>query len=342
MPLDPLHLSQQKLDALLDQFRLGRGARVVGSGAGTASPAVILKTASGPRFYLKRRNPRYCDPQWMLYDAEVARRAREAGLPVAEPLPAADGRPWVEIDGEVYQVSAMLGGQRCDTPTPRQLLAVGRVLRRWHEALRDRAPSARKKVARLHDPRLARGWLAQLRSGASGQAAHVLAHAIAWLDAVEQALPDEAYWALPQTIVHGDVHPANLHFRDDRVVGIFDYDWVCPAPRLTDLADALIYMAGVRPRPLRDGDIRTLTQPFRLPPRRVEALLRGYGAELTRDELAALGWLMLARWFFSRADAARRKVPPAERLVYVVSGLLRPVAEIRRLIREVSGVELSQ
>jgi len=51
---------------------------------------------------------------------------------------------------------------------------------------------------------------------------------------------------------------------------------------------------------------------------------------------------MLARWFFSRADAARRKVPPAERLVYVVSGLLRPVAEIRRLIREVSGVELSQ
>jgi homoserine kinase type II len=331
-----LELSAQEAAEILAEFGLAGRVRLAEPGKGTASPAVVVQVGE-ERIYLKARNPRYCAPEWMWYDAQVAWHLESAGLPVAPPLRAKDGRPWVERGGAVYQAARWRAGQRVDTPSLAQLCSVGRLLRQWHRATRHWRPSVRKPVGRLHDPKRAVAGLQEMVGQASRRQAEILRAALSWAECVEAALPDEAYWALPQVIVHGDVHPANLHFQGDAVSGLFDYDWVCPAPRACDLADAFIYLAGVRPQPLREGDIRSLTQPFELPAARVRAVLEGYGEPLLPAEQRALGWLLVARWLYARVDAAQRKIPAGERLPYLCAGLLRPLEEIRRAMAAVFG-----
>jgi homoserine kinase type II len=327
VPLPPLELARDEMAAVLRKFGLAGSVCILGPGAGTASQAAIIRIANKD-FYLKRRNPRYCAPEWMWYDAEVAWHLREIGLPVAAPLRAKDGKPWAEVGGHVYQIAPMLGGKRQDNPSCEQLRQVGEILSRWHQATACWRPSVAKPVGRLHDPKQAIEWLSELSTSARGSDAKVLYEARQWGERVEVALPDDIYWSLPRVVVHGDVHPANVHFGRNRVVGVFDYDWVCEAPRATDLADALIYMAGRRVKPLRDGDIRSLTQAFVLELERVQAVMHAYGEELTEEEQRAMPWLLLARWIYSRADAAIRKIPESERVAYLVDGFLAPVDEI--------------
>ncbi len=323
--LDP---SADDLRRVLAAFGLDAGdARVVSSGAGTASPALVVDTASG-RVYLKRRNPLYCDEQWILYDAAVAEHLLDAGVPVAPPMAALDGRPWAEVRGHVYQLSAWMPGERVPVPSLAQLASVSRVLTHWHDATSTWRPPFTKPVGRLHDPMLSADGLAAFADEAS-DGAHllILTEARAWALRCAEALPDDAYWSLPQAIVQGDVHSQNLHFVGDVVVCIFDYDWVCPAPRVVDLADAILYLGGLRPGPLVEADIRSLTRAFTLPAERAAALLDAYGV-LSDEERAALPWLLLARWLYSRVDAAQRKVAPAERLSYLTTGYLESVGEM--------------
>lgn len=47
------------------------------------------------------------------------------------------------------------------------------------------------------------------------------------------------YDSLPKQIVHFDWHPGNVHFKNDKVVGVFDFDWARWDSRITDLAAAI-------------------------------------------------------------------------------------------------------
>lgn len=45
--------------------------------------------------------------------------------------------------------------------------------------------------------------------------------------------------ALPQQLVHFDIHPGNFHYDGDNVVGIFDFDWARMDYRITDIATSI-------------------------------------------------------------------------------------------------------
>jgi len=50
---------------------------------------------------------------------------------------------------------------------------------------------------------------------------------------------------MPEMPIHCDYHPGNLKYRDNRGVGLFDFDWAKIDYRLFDLALALVYFCGV-------------------------------------------------------------------------------------------------
>lgn len=120
------------------------------------------------------------------------------------------------------------------------------MLARFHLATERLEPSGRKQWARYFDPAVQLKGLKearrQLRSGPPGDLGDLTAEEVA--DTIDflaaqakfaaETLPDKLYWSLPQTIVHGDWHPANLRFREHRIVGIFDFDWVGRQPRMID------------------------------------------------------------------------------------------------------------
>jgi len=72
---------------------------------------------------------------------------------------------------------------------------------------------------------------------------------------LKKALPQKSYDTLPHLTIHGDYHPGNLKFREDRVVGQFDFDWANFDARCFDVVLALSYFCSIWDG-LEDGKLR--------------------------------------------------------------------------------------
>ena len=56
---------------------------------------------------------------------------------------------------------------------------------------------------------------------------------------------DARFQGMPELPIHCDYHPGNLKYRDEKGVGIFDFDWSKIDYRLFDVALALIYFTSI-------------------------------------------------------------------------------------------------
>lgn len=54
-------------------------------------------------------------------------------------------------------------------------------------------------------------------------------------------IPEDELKKMPFNPIHSDFHPGNLKFKDNKVVGIFDFDWCKIDLRLFDVCLALVY-----------------------------------------------------------------------------------------------------
>ncbi|MBF0316107.1 MAG: phosphotransferase [Oligoflexia bacterium] len=70
----------------------------------------------------------------------------------------------------------------------------------------------------------------------------VLKKLTAILEVIQSSLlPPEIWTQMPQIPCHNDFHPGNLKFTNNRVVGVFDFDWSKIDLRLFDVALAIVY-----------------------------------------------------------------------------------------------------
>jgi Ser/Thr protein kinase RdoA (MazF antagonist) len=104
--------------------------------------------------------------------------------------------------------------------------------------------------------------------------------------------PDDAVWAVPAepgsagVLCHGDPKPPNMTWDRNRATGLFDWDDARPAPRLSDVAYALQWIA---PFFEDDAELRRRGLPTEVDVMaRAEAFLEGYGWSDPIDVLAAV------------------------------------------------------
>jgi len=102
----------------------------------------------------------------------------------------------------------------------------------------------------------------------------------------------DAVWAVPAepdaggVLCHGDPKPPNMTWSRDRAVGLFDWDDAHPAPRLSDVAYAVQWIA---PFFGDDAELRRRGLPVDVDVMaRAEAFLDGYGWSGPLDVLAAV------------------------------------------------------
>lgn len=117
----------------------------------------------------------------------------------------------------------------------------------------------------------------------------ILVDAAAWLrqlhDATQDYVDPEARWRGPrhrpaEVICHNDFAPYNMVFRDHHLVGVIDWDFAAPGPRLWDLA-YLAYRLVPLMRPANPD-----APQFKIDlSQRVKLLLETYGTEATVPEL---------------------------------------------------------
>ncbi len=345
MPELSLWVDEGEVRRVLPSWDVGRLLGFPGERGGTANPAVVVDTERG-RYFLKCRNLRYAAPAFLRHDHALMEHLADKGLCTPLALRSNTGRRWAGAAGQVYELYPYMPGEAHEPSSEEQLAEAGRQLAAFHQAAGDFYPPPGKEWPRYHDPAntiAALEWAAQELTSQTGptpaarQREAALADVRRLLDvATELAadFTDTEYTRHPMLTVHGDWHPANVKYHNDRICGIFDLDWATRQPRLVDLADGLIYFAGRRTARMDPADIRTLTAPFELDSDRMRIFLHGYiehGAVSAR-ELEALPRFMLARWLYCRADPMRRKIPREEAVDYLLDGIWGPMNVIRALV----------
>ena len=328
-------LSDKEIAKLLAAWPVGRFL-LTRRQSGTANPATIAVTEEG-QFFLKRRNPRYCDPGQLLYDHSVIKHLARAGLPVTEPIRTTEGSRWFNQAGMIYELSPLVEGDQHTPGDLDQIAAAGALLARLHEVTEDFEPEGEKPWGRFFTPADRLAEIAEAREllAAGGEigefspeeAAQTLDYLEAQARAVMRRTPDERYWALPQVIVHGDYQQGNIKFQGAEVVGLFDFDWVSRQPRLIDITDGLMFLSGYRREAMDPGDIYSLTQSFEFCWRRMRSFLHPYLAlhELTAEEWACLCDLMRGRWLYSRLEQMHRKIRTEDKLIFLLPGVTGPL-----------------
>ena len=321
------HLSDREARAVLATWRLK--PIFMRPAGGTANASLIIVGARG-QYILRRRNPRYADPGQLAYDHAVIHGLAKAGLPVPRIVRSPSGSRWVEHEGRIYELFEFIEGVPAEPEHPGETCEAGAMLAKLHLATERLKPSGKKDWPRYFDPKVSlkalRETKGRLESRAPTDAPATVDFLLKQAQLAERELPDKAYWALPLSIVHGDWHPANLRFRDHRIAGIFDFDWVGRQPRIVDVTDGLLFFGSRRETALDGGDIWSLTQPFEPVWELMALFMEAYRQQvpLTEAELQALPALMRQRCLYNRVDAMVRKVAPPDQVRFLVTGI-RPI-----------------
>ena len=81
-----------------------------------------------------------------------------------------------------------------------------------------------------------------------------------WTMQAAEKLTDSRFDALPHTLIHGDVQPANIIIEDSGRAVLVDLDW-CAWRRASRLVFGLLMCCSHHAEPITGEDIWSLTQP---------------------------------------------------------------------------------
>ncbi len=233
-------------------------------------------TAGDGAFFL-RRSHRGKSRAELVAQLELQRLLARRGLPAPVPVRTSSGEDHALVDTRLWTVTRAIDGQRYDDTSQVHLRRLGESIARYHRLTED-LDSGSGPPAILRE--------LQDRAGATGLPEPLSEAADRVVQALAGLAPD-----LPRAVIHGGARRGSLLFRDDRVVGLLDFDSARPDVRVMDLAVAThdvgkIYTSSGDP----DNKLRV-----DLP--RVQTLLTAYTSEvsLLPAEAAALPLLLEAK-----------------------------------------------
>ncbi len=301
-------LSSQLAEVVASDYDLGEIDRVeqILGGFENLSFAVCTRADAGERRHFVRKYKYGTVEREIRYEHALVRHIRGKGFDLAaEVLETRHGDTVVtreELrDGErvtrYFAVYEMLGGEDTYSWVKNRLSDAefeegARVLARFHYAAHDfdpgelvrEQPPIMEFLATLPDT--FRGLAA--RSTGTKYDAFFVARLPRILEAIERglALAPELE-GLPRCPVFCDYHPGNLKWRDEKAVGLFDFDWAKLDYRLFDVAVGLVYFCSSW-EGRDDGEMRLDKMRLFIDAYQDEAARLGTPGPMGAGELAAL------------------------------------------------------
>jgi Ser/Thr protein kinase RdoA (MazF antagonist) len=288
----------REIKAVLQQYDIGAVEHVQMLERGShRNPKAVITTSRG-RYFLKRRTFR-SDRVLRIGSAHrVQQHLLAQGFPAPAPIATnTDGDTLVVAHEAIYELFAFVAGGRFDY-SPASATDAGRTLAMFHTLLDAYEPNWDPPTIGYHDNNGVRTSFAGLPSSVNGhdsvagRQAELLGTIGALYDAYDTAAQaveqlGAAQWR--RQLVHGDWHPGNMLFEEDRVVAVVDYDSLHWLPAISDVANGALQFSLIggpkdplRWKPQADGP-------------RLRGFLAGYETvrPLSEDETQALASLMI-------------------------------------------------
>ncbi|MFH1477647.1 MAG: phosphotransferase [Verrucomicrobiota bacterium] len=302
-------------------YRLGRfiSSSVTG---GSRNSCHVFYTGTG-QWFVRRRHTDYCDEKRVQFDHAAMLYLSHSGVQVKPPLVSESGNTWWREDNTLWEVFEFIEGRNMRDGSKRDAALLGAALGSFHRAgngftLRYEKMGARGETdperlllsaKRLRNENPETGSVLEPYERLIAQSAH--------------ALPPGACLALPHTLVHGDVQPANILMGEDGVRAFVDFDWCAWRPGIYDLAFAVLCCCSSHEQPIGNGNIWALTQAPDFNAEAMESFLDAYeesAGPLSGEEKKCLRPQIALTWCHTRIDGTF-KVPGKERYNF----LARPV-----------------
>ena len=296
-------VGDDELTAFVAEYDIGEAVSCKGIAEGIENSNYALATAGGN--YILTLYEKRVDPDDLPFFLGLMEHLAGAGIACPTPLHGRDGKALRQLCGRPAAIITFLDGMWPRRPTPEHAAELGRALAELHLAGADfpmRRPNAlsvagwRPLVARAGER------ADEVEPGLAGELAREL-------DFLEGAWPE----GLASGVIHADLFPDNVFFRDGRLTGIIDFYFACNDMFAYDVAVCLNAWCF---EPDRSFNIT-----------KARRLLTAYGKvrDFSEDELAALPLLArgsamrflatrLFDWLHTPADALVRRKDPLEYL----------------------------
>jgi len=234
-------LTSSDIARALAHYDLGAPRSVRAASHGAVNETAFVELDSGR--VVVRRNQRRLGRASLALRHRLLAHLRARGFPAPRLLAARSGETAVEVGGRLFELFVFVDGDDFNPERPAHLAGAGAILARYHRAVADFPDPPPPDAPRYPPSTLNRLSERLIERDVMGE----LSEPLRWYDlraaALSAVLPDPAYAALPQLLIHGDIHRDNLLFRGDAVAALLDFDQVTCDARIVDLADALVGLA---------------------------------------------------------------------------------------------------
>jgi homoserine kinase type II len=215
---------------------------------------LVVQTDEGTKDYFLRKYKRGIAPDEIKFEHALINHCIARGLTVAARVIAnRQGRTCVKPSNSrsIFAVYEFLNGDdkyTWDNPNlnDEEYISAAKMLAIFHNAARDFGPKGLQRVeAKILDllPTFSVSFQKYAQAtGTSKFGRYFLNNLADILTVIQKIHIDEAETGtMPLYPIHCDYHPGNLKFENNRVVGIFDFDWSKIDLRLFDVCLALDY-----------------------------------------------------------------------------------------------------
>ncbi|KAF0118132.1 MAG: homoserine kinase type II [Rhodospirillaceae bacterium] len=222
-------VSDEDLTRFVAEYDIGTVVSCKGIAEGVENSNFLLQTSRATFILtLYERRVKVDDLPYFLGLMEHLARA---GIACPIPLQGRDGRMLRTLCDRPATIVTFLTGMSAKRVLPAQCRALGGILAQLHRAGQD-YPKARRNTLSVHDWRpLFKAEEGRIDSVLPGLADEIRRE----LDHLESRWPA----ALPEGVIHADLFPDNVFFRDDHLSGVIDFYFSCTDFLAYDIAICL-------------------------------------------------------------------------------------------------------
>ena len=253
MPNTPTQLpsfASDELARILSHYKTGIIHTVDPLQAGNQrTPKVVISSDKG-KFLLKRRPKAKLERIALAHS--VQRRLYKKSLPVSALVRSRHRHTAVCLDDFVYELFVYVTGARYDG-SRQATLDIGKQLARFHQALNSFKQKPTSPAVSFHDAHRVRRNLETI--GAQGSVSsdrktkHVTDQLQVLYNSSSVRVNELGFGTWHRQIIHGDWHPGNMLFADQKLVAMLDFDSIRLAPAMIDLANGLLQFSIVAGHP---------------------------------------------------------------------------------------------